>query len=394
MSRAEWWTRLAPFIASLGDGHTLISNPLEEEAEALNGMSVFPADVKLDDNRHFIIAVVHGNQTGIERGDRILSVNGRDADSLLSEWTRERSGDSLAGRMTDVADRFKTFLLIHSLQPPYTLRVASAEGIDREVTLQGIPAMPEADVLFTYRTLEPAIGYMNFLSMSGDLDRFKNDIAAMFRRVRNDSVRTLLIDLRHNGGGDDALGDELLRYINQKPYRGWSSGELKRSAELRSYDKTYYRIPFRWLPLYFFFSKERMLHFGARGSLAALPQQLVAQKMKEEPFFSGPVCVLTGPYTFSAAVIFADAIKTFHLATLVGEETGGHPNFFGDAYDFRLPRSGLLASVSTAHWVRANSDATDLDPVIPDVVVKTTAEDIRAGRDPVLERALNCPKID
>jgi len=280
MSRSEWWARLAPLMASLGDGHTLISNPFDEEAEALNGVLVFPADVKLDEDRHFIIAAVHGNRTSIERGDRILSVNGRDADSLLSEWTRERSGDSLAGRMADVADRFKTLLLIHSMPSPYTVKVASARGGEREVTLQGIPAMPEEDALFTYRKLEPAIGYMNFLSMSGDFDRFKKDIAAMFRRVRSDSVQTLLIDLRHNGGGDDVLGDELLRYINQKPYRGWFRGELKRSAELRSYDKAYYRIPFRWLPLYFFFSQERMLHFGARGSLTAWPDNLSPRKRK------------------------------------------------------------------------------------------------------------------
>jgi len=35
-----------------------------------------------------------------------------------------------------------------------------------------------------------------------------------------------------------------------------------------------------------------------------------------------------------------------------------------------------------------------MNAVIPDIVVKTTAEDIRAGRDPVLERARSCPKID
>jgi C-terminal processing protease CtpA/Prc len=210
--------------------------------------------------------------------------------------------------------------------------------------------------------------------------------------LKDDSVETLLVDLRENGGGDDAFGDELLRYINQKPYRGWSGGELKRSAELRSHDKAYYRVPFRWLPLHFFYSQERMLHFGPRGSLTTWPPQPVKQRKKAEPFFDGPVCVLIGPYTFSAAVIFADAVKTFRLATLVGEETGGHPNFFSEAYDFRLPRSGLLASISTVRWLRASGDSADLTGVSPDIVVKTTAADIRAGRDPVLERARNCPR--
>jgi hypothetical protein len=34
-------------------------------------------------------------------------------------------------------------------------------------------------------------------------------------------------------------------------------------------------------------------------------------------------CLLTGPRTFSSAAGFADVVKTYHLATILGEEKSG-----------------------------------------------------------------------
>lgn len=111
------------------------------------------------------------------------------------------------------------------------------------------------------------------------------------------------------------------------------------------------------------------------------------------PFFSGPVCLLTGAKTFSAAVSLADAVKTYRLATIVGEETGGRANMTGQPVLYVLPHSKLAASIAAGRSTRANGDAADPRGVIPDIVVKATADDIRAGRDPVIDRARDCPSI-
>ena len=100
---------------------------------------------------------------------------------------------------------------------------------------------------------------------------------------------------------------------------------------------------------------------------------------------------VTGPHTFSAAGEFADAVKSFGLATIVGEETGGQPNAFGNQLPLRLPRSGLSVDIATNRAVRASGSLTDNIGVTPDIVVRTTAADIQALADPVLERAKSCP---
>ena len=79
------------------------------------------------------------------------------------------------------------------------------------------------------------------------------------------------------------------------------------------------------------------------------------------------------------------------LATIVGEETGGQPNAFGNQLPLRLPRSGLSVDIATNRAVRASGSLTDNIGVTPDIVVRTTAADIQALADPVLERAKSCP---
>ena len=163
----------------------------------------------------------------------------------------------------------------------------------------------------------------------------------------------------------------------------------KMSAEYRTYFKTWVSPPLRWIRAWEFSSLGRKLMNGPDGKIVTLPESPAAHA-PAQPSFSGRMCVLIGPQTFSSATDFADAIKTYHLGTLIGEETGGRPNGFGEAYIFRLPRSQLAVSVSSALFVRASGDTTDHRGVVPDVVVAPTDADRRAGKDPVMGRAKDC----
>ena len=62
--------------------------------------------------------------------------------------------------------------------------------------------------------------------------------------------------------------------------------------------------------------------------------------------YHGTLSILIGPRTYSSAVIFAAPFKHYHLATMIGEETGEPLVFYGDDYDFDLPATHLQAQVS------------------------------------------------
>lgn len=402
MTRADFWVRLAPFVAGFGDGHTNVLLPGDEIARMQKaGALVFPPSVALDEADRLVVSVPFGSGTQLGRGDRVVSVNGLSADSMVHAWVGEFSGESLRFRLSLVTNNFRSLQLVHGIHAPYALEIESAAGGMRKVIIPGIPqdslrrlvstnqARASVAANFTYRVLAPRAGYMNLRTLAGPLPKFATDLSIMFRQVAADSDRVLIIDLRENGGGDSRFGDELLRYITTAPYRMSARKDWKMSAEYRSYLKSFVRPPLRWLRPWNFSSTGRSLMRGPNGTIVPLPEEPSAHS-SQQPFFAGAVCLLIGPHTFSSAVDLADAMKTYHLATLIGEETGGRPNGFGEIYPFRLPRSQLAVSVSSARFVRASGDLSDTRGVMPDIEVKPSRADVQAGRDVVLERARDC----
>ena len=84
--------------------------------------------------------------------------------------------------------------------------------------------------------------------------------------------------------------------------------------------------------------------------------------------------------------MLASAVGDYKLATLIGEETGGWPNSYGEAYSFSLPSTGLIAHASTARFVRPSGDASLKGGVVPDIEMDALRHDGPDG-DPALARA-------
>jgi hypothetical protein len=432
LSQTDLCLRLSSLLATIDDGHTsmscdtLVRQEWQKAAKAsppeTQTVRMFQPAMRLDDKNHLIVRWPN-YAPGIEAGDRLLRVNGQDADTLLARWAREMSYDTEAGRLAVVARRFRAQLELHGIKAPYQVTVAAPGGPNRDVTLQGEPVNyvwqerpapapnpqpPSAPVVkpvevrtpfFNYRMMRPGVGYMDFFTLVGDNllsieSSFKKSVDAMFRQVAVDKPRVLIIDVRENGGGEDSIATELFRHFTKKPFRLMASTRVKRSRDARDSGKKIIRIPFRWMGLPLLVAEGRQYYLGEEGSISPPKEWPIRTWTRAEPFFEGPVCVLTGPHTYSAAAEFADAAKAFGLATLVGEETGGQPNSFGNNFTFPLQRSGLVVEMATSRAVRASGDVADFTPVIPDIVVRTTAADIQKFFDPVLERAVNCPARD
>lgn len=99
----------------------------------------------------------------------------------------------------------------------------------------------------------------------------------------------------------------------------------------------------------------------------------------------GRVFCLMDSGTFSSAVWTANDLRGVG-ATLVGTPTGGKPNAYGNVQTLLLPNSRLAVSYSTRSFrIIEGSDPASLAPA---VTVEPTIEDLRAGRDPVLDAAL------
>jgi carboxyl-terminal processing protease len=100
--------------------------------------------------------------------------------------------------------------------------------------------------------------------------------------------------------------------------------------------------------------------------------------------YQGPLAVLIGPGSSSASEILAAAIKDHRRGKLVGRMTNGS---LLSSDVFPLPDGGLV-TVPTRDFRSASNRRLEGVGVAPDVRVLPTLEDVRAGRDATLERAV------
>jgi hypothetical protein len=73
---------------------------------------------------------------------------------------------------------------------------------------------------------------------------------------------------------------------------------------------------------------------------------------------------------------------------LVGEETSGKPNYFGEVDRFVLPESRLIVSYPTRYFSLLDEDLPTLHP---DLVTPLGFEQYMKGIDPAMEAVRNAP---
>ncbi len=99
--------------------------------------------------------------------------------------------------------------------------------------------------------------------------------------------------------------------------------------------------------------------------------------------YVGPVVVLIGPQTASGGEVAAANLKAYHRATVIGRTTNGSVLASRTTI---LPDGG---NVQVAEWDYLTPSGQHIESVgvAPDIELIPTLTDIRAGHDPVLERA-------
>ncbi|MEO8449412.1 MAG: hypothetical protein ABI647_06460 [Gemmatimonadota bacterium] len=95
----------------------------------------------------------------------------------------------------------------------------------------------------------------------------------------------------------------------------------------------------------------------------------------------GKLFVVTGRRTYSAAMNFTSLLEDRTQALFVGEPPGGSPSHYGDASGFVLPHSGLRLNVSTLHWDLGVRPTDVREVMDPDIAAPPRIADLRSGRD-------------
>jgi C-terminal processing protease CtpA/Prc len=348
-SQDEYLQLLRRAMALLRDGHTgvITGDSLDIPAlqiEPIEGRAMVTAVGKIQE-----IA-----SSGVKPGMEVVAVNGRPVKEVLEERYPYISASTLQDRDARAYRR----LLAGAQDSTLTVKVADADGRELTVRLtcnlrqhaREAPWFPRAATEF--RSLEGGVAYVALNTFGSDA--VVKEFDSHFDEVLKS--RGLIIDVRNNGGGDSRHGDAVIARLIDKPC---SETSRWRTREYR--------------PTFAAWAKPPQWYEGDSGII----------QPRGEKRFLGPVAVLIGTNTFSAAEDFLVPLKASRRATLIGTPTGG-----STGQPLIIEIYGAAVRVCTK-WDRF-PDGTEFMGVgvQPDIRVERTRADVARGADPVLERAL------
>ncbi|MEV6837763.1 S41 family peptidase [Streptomyces sp. NPDC051133] len=229
--------------------------------------------------------------------------------------------------------------------------------------LQGAPYRRDfAAGRITYADLRDDLGYLRISGFGGyagddapytaeraELDRALDTVLT---RSRTRWLKGLVIDLRVNGGGSDALGIRIAERLTDTPYTAYAKRVRDDPADPARHTRP---EPVRVVPA-------------------------------DAPRYTGPVAVLTGGSTVSAGETFTQALMDRPGRTVrIGQPTQG---VFSDVMVRTLP-GGLLFGLPNEEFLTRTGrtfDGTGIPPQLTEPVF--TAEEFAENRDSAFDRAV------
>ncbi len=354
----EFYNVLEEFLAKLKDGHTNLTYPKELHDEVYARPLL---RTRLVEERVLVVRADESlRREGVAPGLEVVAVDG----VPVREYAERRVMPFMsASTRQDLETRaYEYWLLRGPAGQPVELTLRDGEG--RE-TKKAVPRVPTAEARKAAAPLPP----FEFKMLPGNvayvaLNSFGNDEAAKQFEAKFAEIsqsEALVFDVRENGGGNSSVGWRVLGHLTDKYHlvTRWRTRQ--------------YRPSFRaWNRLHDAF------FYGESGFLPA----------KVARHYAKPVVVLTSPRTYSAAEDFASAFDVMRRGLIVGEPTGGST---GQPLFFELPGGGN-ARVTTKRDTYPDGTEFVGSGVQPDRAVRPTVEDLRRGRDSVLEAALELLK--
>jgi hypothetical protein len=400
MSMLAFYRILAPAVAAIKCGHTDVSLPSGFTYAGKNG--VLPLEIRVLEGKPYVWRDLSGTPA-LLAGMEIRSINGVSASKLVEQMLAAASGDGdiQTNRMTRISGwRFSSQLLaLAGLSGPYDVALwDSKEKRETKVHLESADLSrlketarakfpqdqrPKTAGEFTFLD-DGMIALMKIHEFGGFVDaERKKPLEAFFQEsfaaMNGKGTKTLILDLRNNGGGEDALGKLLLSYLLDKPFKYYD--DLVINAREYTFGK------YAELPKIPADAVERR----PDGKYRVVNHPNLGIQQPGKPAFRGKVYILINGDCFSTTAEFLSQAHFHKRATFIGEESGGgyYGNTSGVVPALTLPNTKLIVYVPlVAYYMAVKGNQAAAHGVVPDHAIHYSIEELLGGKDKELALAL------
>ena len=411
MTKLQFEVVVAQMLASIRCGHTRMHWDHEMETAIRDGRS-FPLRVVFEGNRLMVLL----NQTPYDHticpGMELVSINGHPVANLVKQFwaVNYADGDVETAKRHDIAQDFaKDYWWL--IEQPESFTVSASDTASGRTVVAKLAGVTEAQRRANHNHVndnmqaglakvrgesyeklslrflkDPDIAEIRIPSFTGD--DFPRWIEETFRTLREKGTKTLIIDLRSNGGGEDSYGVMLVSYLTDKPFRyvdhvavktiTWSFQDHWDAKRLDADQLAHIREGLVPDPAGGFFVTEKL-------------EESLGEKQPGKFPFLGNVFILIDGATFSTAADFCAVTHHLKRAIFIGEETAGayYGNNSGTEPTVTLPNSKVRFGLPLcASWNAVSGDDYKRRGTIPDHLVETKTADLLRGIDAQLDFAL------
>ena len=415
MDSGEFYRVLAPMIALIKNGHTQLQWPKGLRENTLATVAMLPLGVRmLEDDRVYIFRDLSSAQHDLA-GLELLGVNGHSAKWITSKMAKSLSedGDIPTSRRHDSSGLafVENLFFLLDIRSPFSIEVR--KGRHRKIV--AVSGVPESDLLRSWKLLYPeddefrkpqstnfrllpegSVALMRLSHWDDPDERPENDLrkkfAEWFSILDANKIKTLIIDIRHNGGGEETLGTLLFSYLAKEPFLYYKAA-LANGPDFDSFRYAEGNEERDAWPRYVAPVRSRLNERlpgrpTARYELVNRPNLGLQQPSR--PHFDGQVLILIDGGSFSTSAEFAAICHSHRRATFIGEESSGA--YYGDDSGITptlvLPNTKLRIDVPLiAYYTAVNGVRNQNRGILPDCPVRYTIQDELEGHDKVMEIA-------
>jgi C-terminal processing protease CtpA/Prc len=223
---------------------------------------------------------------------------------------------------------------------------------------------------------------------------FGKYLQSFFKKIKEQNIENLIIDLSYNTGGDSRLGKQLIWYLTDKEPKGFREYIHNSDYYRKAFKNDYKKYNNLYKTTY-----GKNLPDGETQITNELVNETFFDEITNEkslffvdnsiPKFKGKVYLIISPETFSAGQVLATTLADNGIATVIGRPLGNKPSAQTGGLAFKLPNTKKIVSMSYFFMERPNQTRNNEDSLYPEIEIHNSFEDFMKGDNKIFEYIFN-----
>lgn len=393
MTKFAFYGLVNRLITLTNEGHT--SADLRGRTKLALGLSktFLPIAVKHCEEGYIITQNFGTDTTALQKGDRLLAINGLPMDSVLVRlfpyMTTDGFNETSKYEWVGGVGLIQLYRLVFGGHATFKLTIQHYQ--DEEALDVNMPAIRYTDLKnknskfglipfsytrFNYKQLSDSVACLTVPGFGKDGLDYEAFYKNAFRQLDSAGIRHLIIDIQANGGGTEGNENLLFSYLTDRSIQKYSKVTMLRKAYVRNRNSKN-----------FIFDKWKLAGEYAERGAFTLQSDYLSDLGYARPdpslIFSGKVYVLISGRTFSGGAEFSSLVKMSNRGVFIGEETGGtyEGNVSGYSEAIKLRYSDINVNIPKVHFQINVKPAIRGRGVMPDYQQGQSWDDYMKGEN-------------